>query len=85
MADRFSVLARPNPSNSYFTLQLKSNSSLPVTIRIVDILGRVVESRWNLAPNSLVQFGQMYRPGIYFAEAVQGKEKLTLKLLKQAY
>ena len=85
VADRFSVLARPNPSNSYFTLQLKSNSSLPVTIRIVDILGRVVESRWNLAPNSLVQFGQMYRPGIYFAEAVQGKEKLTLKLLKQAY
>jgi hypothetical protein len=82
-AERFSMQALPNPSVHQFRIVLQSNLEQPVTIRITDVLGRVVESRSNVAPNSTLQVGSTYRPGVYMIEAAQGNHRQTIKLLKQ--
>ncbi|MBB1286574.1 T9SS type A sorting domain-containing protein [Flavisolibacter sp. BT320] len=81
-SEKLSVKALPNPSASHFTLQLSgAKSSERITLRMLDVVGRVVETR-TLAAGTAVQVGHTLRPGIYFAEVVQGVEKLTLKLVK---
>jgi hypothetical protein len=83
LAEAFTVRVLPNPSTSHFTLQLSSAKRERVTIRVMDMLGRVVETR-TVATGTNVQIGHTYRPGTYLAEVVQGAEKLTLKLIKTA-
>jgi hypothetical protein len=80
--EKFTLTARPNPSTHYFTLNIKSSNPHPVTIRITDILGRVVSLRSNVPSNSTLYFGYEYLPGIYFAQAMQGNKVVTLKLVK---
>jgi hypothetical protein len=82
LVDKFFISAIPNPSLNYFTINIKSANSGPVSIRVVDLLGRVLSTKSNVPSNSTFNFGQMYRPGIYFVEAIQGKNRLTLKLVK---
>ncbi|MBB1286573.1 T9SS type A sorting domain-containing protein [Flavisolibacter sp. BT320] len=72
----------PNPSSTHFTLQISSAQSKElVTIRILDILGRVIETK-TIAANTTLQIGHTYRPGTYFAEVVQGEKTRTVKLVK---
>jgi hypothetical protein len=78
---RLTVKALPNPSPSHFTLQVGSARSERVTIRIMDMLGRVVQTKV-VAVNTNLQLGSMLRPGTYLAEVVQGSDKQTLKLVK---
>lgn len=80
----FTVTAMPNPTTNHFTVQLKGGSSEPVTLRVVDAAGRTIESRSNIATNNTLQIGATYRPGVYIVEAVQGKERVTLRLIKQS-
>jgi hypothetical protein len=79
------VRALPNPSTTYFTLQIRSSSDKAVSLRMVDAVGRVVEGKGGIAANSTVLVGQQYRPGVYFAQVMQGGKMVTLKLIKQAY
>jgi len=83
IVDKFSLAARPNPSSHYFTLDIKSGNARGISIRVLDAVGRVLTIRSNVAPNSTVLIGQNYRPGIYYLEAFQGKQKLTIRLVKQ--
>jgi hypothetical protein len=80
-----SVSARPNPSANYFTLDIKSNDRHPVTIKVIDVMGRVISTQPDVASNTSLKVGHKYRPGIYFVQAIQGKQIVTLKLVKQAY
>jgi hypothetical protein len=78
------VKVLPNPSPSHFTLQVSSSqSSGRITLRMLDGVGRLVETKI-IAAGSQLQVGHKYRPGTYFAEVVQGSEKVTLKLVKTA-
>jgi hypothetical protein len=79
----FSVTARPNPSASYFTLNIKSANQHTVSLRITDVLGRVIEARSDLAANSSLDLGHQYLPGVYFVQVVQDKSIITLKLIKR--
>jgi len=81
----FNLTARPNPSVNYFILYVKSSNLHPVTIKVMDMLGRVVSVRSNVAPNSTIDVGHQYMPGIYLVQAIQGKQIVTLKLVKQAH
>jgi hypothetical protein len=83
--NKLALSATPNPSDHYFTLSVKSSTPLPFQVRIFDMLGRVVEVRSKVTPNSILFIGHNYRPGVYFVEAIQGKQIVTLKLVKQAY
>jgi hypothetical protein len=77
------VKALPNPASDYFTLIINGSSFKAVTLRIADVLGRVVESKTNIAANCSLRIGDKYQPGVYFAEVVQGAQRVTVKLIKQ--
>ena len=79
----FTAIATPNPSSGQFTIAISSGSDAPVTLKMLDIAGRIVEVRTGLSPNGTVQIGANYRSGIYIAELVQGDKKVRLKLLKK--
>jgi hypothetical protein len=83
--DKLVVSARPNPSTHYFMLDIKSSNSHAVTVKIMDILGRVISVWSNVASNTTLNVGHEYLPGIYFVQATQGKQIVTLKLVKQVY
>jgi len=82
-ADDLGLKVLSNPSASYFTLIVQSKEKAPLTLRILDASGRPVEAKNKLANNSSLSIGHQYRPGIYFAELVQGSKKVTVKLVKQ--
>jgi hypothetical protein len=79
-----SLLAKalPNPSTTHFTVLLQGSKSETIDIRVVDIMGRVVEMRRKLPASGVIKLGHSYRPGIYFAEVIQGIQRTTLKLIK---
>jgi hypothetical protein len=79
------VEALPNPTTTYFTLQIRSSSNRAVSLRMVDAVGRVVEDRGGIAANSSLHIGHSYRPGVYYAQVIQGGKMVTVKLIKQAY
>ena len=56
-----------------------------VNLRVVDVLGRVIEVRNNIFAGQYLQIGNNYRPGVYFVEVTQGNTKKQLKLIKLAY
>jgi hypothetical protein len=80
----FGIKASPNPATTQFTLQVNaSNSNEKVSLRISDVNGRQIEVMNNLRGGQTFKLGASYKPGIYIAEMVQGKQKVTLKLVKQ--
>ncbi len=81
--NKLSAKALPNPFSDNFTLITSSGSDSPVTVHILDAIGRIVETRNNIAANSSLRIGNSYRPGAYFIEITQGKEKIVLKMIKQ--
>jgi hypothetical protein len=79
-----SIIAYPNPSTNVFTLRLESSNQVEeIIMNVVDINGRMMETRKSLIPNQSIKFGENYKPGIYITEVVQGKERKTIKLIKQ--
>lgn len=77
------VTVTPNPSSSYFTIGIRSNNSNPVSVRVMDAAGRLVETKLNATANSTLQIGSRLSAGIYFVEIIQGSEKQRVKLVKQ--
>ncbi|MBB1287361.1 T9SS type A sorting domain-containing protein [Flavisolibacter sp. BT320] len=80
---KLNVQVRPNPSTVAFELVLRSSNNQPAVLRVVDAAGRVLESRNNISANSTQRVGDTYRPGVYFAEVMQGTERVMVKLIKQ--
>lgn len=78
-----SVSAGPNPSAHFFILNIKSSDHSRVTIKITDIAGRLISIQPNVASNSTLNVGHTYLPGVYFVQAMQGKQTVLLKLVKQ--
>jgi uncharacterized lipoprotein YddW (UPF0748 family) len=77
-----SVKATPNPSRSQFVITTSGTSEQPVNLRVMDNLGRVIETK-NSVANSVITIGKNWRAGIYFIELSQGGKKQTLKLIKR--
>lgn len=80
--DEIRITVAPNPSIGYFTLLLQSKSDTPVTLRVTDAAGRMMEARSKLAANSSVQVGANYHAGTYFAEMLQGSQHKVVQLIK---
>ena len=67
----------PNPSRGSFMLQLSSNNIADkVTLRIANAVGRTVEVR-SIPAGSTLRLSNGYPLGIYYVEAIQGREKVT--------
>jgi len=81
--EKFEPVIMGNPSTSFFTVQLKSKqSNLPISMRIADMSGRLIEQRQSLTANSTIQFGQTYANGQYIVEWIQGTERKVVQLVK---
>jgi hypothetical protein len=79
-ANVLSLRFAPNPSTTSFTLKVESSDkTLPLTLRIVDQYGRVVETRGKLSAGQNLQVGSSYRPGLYYAELLQGDNRQQVK------
>jgi len=46
-------------------------------------LGHVLEIK-QLAPNSNTVFGETFKPGVYYAQVIQGNRRTVLKLVKES-
>jgi hypothetical protein len=73
----------PNPSTVAFTIITKSDKSDALTVRVLNGVGAVIEVRNGLPANGRIIFGGNYRPGVFYAEVLQGSRKVSLKLIKQ--
>jgi Domain of unknown function (DUF4082)/Bacterial Ig-like domain/Concanavalin A-like lectin/glucanases superfamily/Bacterial Ig domain len=78
----FDVQISPNPTSSFFKLIALSDDKTPVTVRVTDITGRVMETYEKVAPNSLLKMGQTWTTGTYFAEVIQGEQRKVIKIIK---
>ena len=76
------IQAYPNPSNAAFTLALETVNNENVDIRVTDIMGRVVYYTAGTGKN-VYRFGDQFKAGIYLVQVQQGKEKQTIKLIKE--
>jgi hypothetical protein len=63
-------------------VQLQSNSTLSYELKITDVLGRVVEAKNSIMPFETIRIGDNYKPGIYYAIAIQGERTTVIRLLK---
>jgi hypothetical protein len=72
----------PNPSRSYFTINIQNSSTEKFSLRLFDVLGRTIEARNNLSGNQVVTMGQNLGAGIYFIELNQGKESKQWKVVR---
>ncbi len=76
------ITVMPNPSHQHFTLQLKSAGNTTMSMQVTDATGRAIESKQNIQANQTMVIGDAYKPGIYFATFIQGKNKKVLRLVK---
>lgn len=73
----------PNPSSGQFTLYASSNNlNCTMNLKVFDNTGRALEIR-KVRANETIQIGASYLPGIYFAELTEGRQRVTVKLIKQ--
>ena len=77
-----SVTVHPNPGTGYFNIKIQSGESSPVSIRIVDALGQIIENRHKIAPNGTLRIGDKWNAGTYIAEVIQGEERRIIKIIK---
>ena len=79
----FAVEVLGNPTNNHFIITPRSGTAAPVIMMVMDNLGRIVEQRNGIAPNSTIQVGNKYPAGIYYAEFRQGQNRSYVKLVKE--
>ena len=72
----------PNPSKTYFNLVIKGTSESPVTVKILDLFGRVVEIHQKIGSNTILQVGHRLAGGSYFAEITQGNQRKIVRIIK---
>jgi len=81
ITEKILIKAMPNPSAGYFNIGIYSSDASPVTVRVMDVSGRVIEV-WQKVNSNILQMGQNWRTGSYFVEVVQGNERKVITLLK---
>jgi hypothetical protein len=79
---KLNAKAFPNAFTEFISLQWSGRNNL-VDIIITDELGRLVVKRINLPASGTIQTGYGFRPGTYYAEIMQGTERVVLKLIKR--
>ncbi len=72
-----------NPSSSDFRLNLQSKSTQTLSIRIMDSKGKIIFNQAGIQPNTVLNIGDNFSQGVYFAEIRQGMQRKVIKLLKQ--
>jgi hypothetical protein len=82
-SNKVNVIAYPNPSSGSFSITVEGELKEKITMQIMDMYGRVIETR-NVNANSNIRIGDKYRAGTYVVRIMQGKEHKEIKLVKIA-
>jgi hypothetical protein len=77
----FDAKVMPNPTTSSFNLVVSGSSESTVSVRILDMFGKVVEKR-DRVPVGTLRMGDGWSAGTYFAEVIQGQLKKVIKIVK---
>jgi len=74
--------AYPNPSANEFTLALEGYGSGTISIKVTDMMGRIV---WQQEGNVKQQykFGNQLKAGLYNVQVTEGNDSKTIKLVKE--
>jgi hypothetical protein len=72
----------PNPSKQIFNLEILSSSNEKIEVKLYDITGRFI-SKLGAVKNQVYSFGEDLHPGIYMIEIIQGRQRKTIKVVKQ--
>ena len=75
------VTLAPNPSSNDYGLQIKSLSDESITIRIIDLHGRIIR-QFNSVPQETIRFGSELAKGLYLIEVIQGDKREMVKAQK---
>ncbi len=82
-AANLTVKAYPNPSSYYFNVTTQGGStSEPMTLRVVDMSGKIVYVKTGITANSTLQIGQNLAAGSYALELIQGNKKVEQRVIK---
>ena len=79
------VTVLPNPSYHDFTLQVNSSSDKPISVRVSNAVGKIMEVLPSTEAKATLRLGSNYRAGTCFAEVVQGNSHTVVKLVKQTH
>jgi hypothetical protein len=79
---RLDIKIIPNPSTTYFNVVITGTDKAPVSIEIVDMLGRVIEKSQRLTANTVLRVGESWKGGVYFARVIQGDHEKFIKMIK---
>ncbi len=82
VVEKMEATAYPNPSGSFFNLQIRSSRKETVEIKMFDMLGKVVEVRRG-APDQTFRLGDHVVAGIYMIEVKQAGETSLIKVMKK--
>jgi hypothetical protein len=80
--DKLNIAVIPNPTSSSFNVLINGRRKGPVTVKVIDISGRVVERHEKIAPNGSFRLGQRLAAGSYFIEVVQDDQKQIVRVIK---
>jgi hypothetical protein len=84
-ASSLQIQASPNPSRSDFMVRVESGDKLePIRIMVVDMQGRTAGVWKDIVPGQVIRIGSFYRPGSYIIQAIQGKQRASIQVLKLA-
>ena len=80
----FEVTASPNPFDNNFGMFLNATSTEDVSIRVYDMIGKLIEQRAVKATEVVTQeVGNNYPSGVYNVIVTQGAEVKTLRVIKR--
>ena len=85
-AKELTVMAYPNPGTGTTPFSIRTQSNIlteRVSIKVFDALGRMIDAKQSVQPNSTTSVGGNYLPGIYLIQVSQGGKTVTLKLMKK--
>jgi chondroitin-sulfate-ABC endolyase/exolyase len=80
--NEFQVIVAPNPAQTDFKISVTSDVPETISVVVFDTLGRRIKTIKSNYGQTIV-LGSDWSSGIYFAEIRQGKQKKTVKLIKQ--
>jgi hypothetical protein len=71
----------PNPTTSSFNLQVNTNNNKEVSVKIMDIQGRVIKS-FATTTFQINNIGYELTAGVYMVEVLNGEEKKVVRVVK---
>jgi hypothetical protein len=79
--ENINIKVFPNPTTSEYKLNVNTTAKDKIAVRILDNFGHVIKTM-KMMPYETIRFGNELMPGAYLLEVLQGKQKMTQRIIK---